>query len=81
VESGIQSSAECIHLSSIIHVGSSGIFAPFLVPFTEFLVPLWSVMYILDRFILCFWGDELLFEGIFKGVPPSVINRVCCKYS
>jgi len=81
VESGIQSSVECIHLSSIIHIGSSGIFAPFLVPFTKFLVPLRSVMYILNRFILHFWGDELVFKGIFKGLPPSIINRVCCKYS
>jgi len=81
VESSIQSSAECIHLSSIVHVGSSSIFAPFLVLFTKFPVSLWSVMYILDCFILCFQGDELVFEGIFKGLPHSIIKRVCCKCS
>jgi len=81
VKSGIQGSVECIHLSSVIHVSSSGIFAPFLVPFTELPVSLWGVMYILDHFILHFWGNELLFEGIFKGVLHSVIKRVCCKCS
>jgi len=77
VESSIQSSAEYIHFSSFIHIGSSGIFAPFLVPFTKFPVSLWSVMYILDCFILCFRGDELGFEGIFKVLPHSIGNRVC----
>jgi len=79
VKSGIQSSVECVHFSSVIHVGSSGIFAPFLVPFTKFLVSLQSVMYILNCFILHFWGDELVFEGIFKGLPHSISNRVCRK--
>jgi len=58
---------------------TSGIFAPFLVPFTKLPVSLWCVMYILDRFILRFQGNELVFEGVFKGIPCSVSNRVCCK--
>jgi len=79
VKGSIQGSAERIHFSSFIYVGSSGIFAPFLVPFTEFLVSLWGVIYILDCFILCLWGNELVFEGIFKGIPRSIGNRVCYK--
>jgi len=76
VKSSIQSSAECIHLSSFVHIGLSSISAPFLVPFAEFLVPLWGVMYALDRFILCFQGNELGFEGISKVLPRSIIDRV-----
>ena len=79
VKSSIQSSAECVHFGSVIHVGSSSIFALFLVPFTEFPVSLWSIMYILDRFILRFQRDELVLEGIFKGLPHSISNRVCCE--
>jgi len=81
VKSSVQGSAEHVHFSSFVHISSSGISAPFLVPFTKFPVPLWGVMYILDHFILRFWGNELVFEGIFKGLPRSVIDRVCCKYS
>ena len=78
MKSSIQSSAECIHLSSFIHIGSSSISAPFLVPVAKFPVSLWSVMYILDRFILHFRGNELLFKGIFKVIPHSVVDQVCC---
>jgi len=76
VKSSIQSSAECIHFSSFIHIGSPSISAPFLVPFAKFPVPLWGVMYTLDRFILRFWGDEPGFEGISKVLPCSIIDRV-----
>ena len=79
MKGSIQGSAEHVHFSSIINIGSSGIFAPFLVLFTKFSVPLWSVMYILDCFILRFWGDELFSEGIPKVVPCSIGNRICCK--
>jgi len=77
MECHIQSSAECIHLSSVIYIGSSGIFALFLVLFTKFPVPLWSVMYILDCFILCLWGNELFFEGIFKGILSRPTTVYC----
>jgi len=76
VKSSIQSSAECVHLGSFIHVGSSSISAPFLIPFAEFPVPLWGVMNILDRFILRFQGNELGFEGISEVVPSSVVDRI-----
>jgi len=76
VKSSIQSSAECIHLGSFVHIGLSSISAPFLVPFTEFSVPLGGVMYILDCFILRFWGNELGFEGISKIIPYTVVDWV-----
>jgi len=76
VKGSIQSSAECIHFSSFVHISSSSISAPFLVPFAEFPVPLWGVMYALDHFILCFWGNELGSEGISKIIPCSVVDRV-----
>jgi len=76
VKGSIQSSAECIHLSSFVHISSSSISAPFLVPFAEFPVPLWGVMYTLDHFILRFRGNELGFEDVFKVLPHSIIDRV-----
>jgi len=76
VKGRVQSSAESIHLGGFVHIGSSSVSAPFLIPFAEFSVPLWSVMYILDRFILRFRGNELGFKHISKIVPCSVINRV-----
>ena len=76
MKSSIQRSAEYIHLGSFIHIGLSSISAPFLVPFTKFPVSLWGVMYILDRFILRFQGNELGFEGIFKVLPCSIVDRV-----
>jgi len=76
VKGSIQSSAECIHLGCFVHIGLSSISAPFLVPFAEFLVSLWGIMYILDRFILRFRGNELGFEGISKIVPCSIVDRV-----
>jgi len=76
VKSSVQSSAECIHLGCFIHIGSSSISAPFLVPFAKFLVPLWCIMYVLDCFVLRFRGNELSFEGISKIVPCSVVDWV-----
>jgi len=76
VKSSIQSSAECIHLGSFVHIGSPSVSAPFLIPFAEFPVPLWGIMYVLDRFILRFRGNELGFEGISKIVPCSVVDQV-----
>jgi len=76
VKSSIQSSAECIHLGSFVHIGSSSISAPFLIPFAEFPVSLGGVMYILDRFILRFRGNELGFEGISKIIPCSIVDWV-----
>jgi len=76
VKSSIQSSVECIHLGSFIHIGLSSISAPFLVPFAKFLVPLGGVMYILDCFILRFRGNELGFEGISKIVPCTIVDWV-----
>jgi len=76
VKSSIQSSSEHIHLGSFVHIGSPSISAPSLIPFAEFPVPLWGVMDILDRFILCFWGNELVFEGISKIVPCSIVDRI-----
>jgi len=76
VKSSIQSSVECIYLGSFVHIGLSSISAPFLIPFAEFPVSLRGVMYILDCFILCFWGNELGFEGISKIIPCSVVDWV-----
>jgi len=67
VKGSIQSSAECIHLGCFIHIGSSGISAPFLVPFAEFLVPLWGVMYILDR-SFCHGQVTISFSCLGSGV-------------
>jgi len=78
VKSSIQSSVECIHLSSFVHIGLSSISAPFLVPFAKFPVPLWGVMYVLDRFILRFWGNKLFFEGVSKIIPCSIVDWVSC---
>jgi len=76
VKSCVQSPAESIHLGSFVHIGSSSISAPFLVPLAEFSVSLWGVMYILDHFILRFQGNELGFKCISKIVPCSVVDRV-----
>jgi len=76
VKSSVESSAECIHLGSFVHIGLSGVSAPFLMPFAKFLVSLWGVMYILDHFILRFQRNELGFEGISKIIPCSIIDWV-----
>jgi len=76
VKSCVQGSAESIHLGSFVHIGSPSISAPFLIPFAKFSVPLWGVMYILDRFILCFRGNKLGFKCISKIVPCSVVDWV-----
>ena len=79
MECGVKGGAERIHFGSIVDVGSSSIFAPFLVPFIEFSVLLWCVMHSLYCFYLRFRGNKLGLEGILKGLPRSIIRRVGCK--
>jgi len=76
VKSHVQGSAESIHFGSFVHIGSPSISAPFLIPFAEFLVPLWGVMNILDCFILRFRGNELFSESIPKVIPCSVVDQI-----
>ena len=81
MECGVKGRAERIHFSSVVDIGPPSVFTPFLVPFIEFPVLLWCVMHLLYRFYLRFRGNKLGFEGIFKGLPRSIIRRVGCKCS
>ena len=64
------------HLGSIIDVRSSGVLAPFLVPFIELLVPHLTGVHLGNGLYLCFGGYELFLEGCLEIGPRSVVDGV-----
>ena len=76
VEGAIEIVAEGKHLGSIIDARSSGMLAPFLVPFIEFLVPHLTGVHLGNGLYLCFGGYELLLKGCFEIGPCSAVDRV-----
>ena len=76
IEGAIEIVAEGKHLGHIINLGSTGMLAPFLVPFVELSVPHLAGIHLGNCLYLCLRGYELFLEGRFKIGPCSVVDRV-----
>ena len=76
IEGTVKIVAEGKHLGNIIDVSASDMLAPFLEPFTEFLVCHFAGVHLGNCLYLCLWGYELFLKGHFEGSPGSVVDWV-----